>query len=403
MTMNTHTEQEYSKLLEKIAENLDLTPTQYGIATRSYQAVGGHLDADDSMLKPFRPQIIPQGSFRYGTVTKPWLDGEEYDIDLTCKLFILESSISQEYLKKLVGDRLKENADYRRMLAPERRRCWRIQYNEDFRFHLDVVPAIPDSPAYVRQLTAIYGVPPYLAAHALCITDNETWHTDSEFPKSNPEGYALWILERMKVEYERRRAILAGQMKLSVDNVDPFLVKTPLQRVIQLLKRHRDVRYGDDLDKPVSIIITTLAAQSYNNEADLFTALRNVLSRMEQNIGQDYEGNRVILNPVNPLENFADKWQANPRRERLFFEWLRAAQRDFDVLAQKRGFHELAVPLKEFFGDKIVVKSLNEMAEQVRKEREENRLFMESKSGILTSVASVSTVPVLKHSNYGKD
>lgn len=401
--MNTHIDQEYSKILEKIAENLDLTPTQYEIATRSYQAVGGYLDAYDSMLKPFRPQIIPQGSFRYGTVTKPWLDGEEYDIDLTCKLHIHESNITQIYLKKLVGDRLKENANYKRMLAPERRRCWRIQYNEGFRFHLDVVPAIPDSPAYIRQLTEIYGVPPSLATHALCITDNETWHTDLEFPKSNPEGYAMWILERMKVEYERRRAILAGQMKLSVDSVDPFLIKTPLQRVIQLLKRHRDVRYGDDLDKPVSIIITTLAAQSYDNEADIFTALRNVLSRMERNIGRDHAGNRVILNPVNPRENFADKWKANPRREKLFFEWLGAAQRDFNLLAQKRGIHELAIPLKEYFGDKLVVKSLNEMGEHMRREREENRLFMESKSGILTSVASVSTVPVLKHTNYGQD
>lgn len=399
--MTSEIDREYSKILDKIAEKLDLTDTQYEIATRSYQAVTNWLDAPDSPLRPYRPHISPQGSFRYGTVIRPLLEDEEYDVDLTCKLHISESQITQQWLKKAVGDRLKQNDTYKRMLAPEKRRCWRLQYNDQFRFHLDIVPSIPDSVQYIQQLTTLLAVPHSLAIHALCITDNETWHTDIDFPKSNPEGYALWFLQTMKVEFDRRRVLLAEQLKMSVDAVPEYRVKTPLQRVVQLLKRHRDLCYGDNLNAPISIIITTLAAKAYQNETDIFVALRNVLIRMASFIKLDEQGNRVVKNPVNPLENFADKWTENPEKERLFFEWLNRARRDFDLLAQKRGLPELAVPLQQYFGEGVVNKALNEIAEQTLKEREANRLFMAAGTGFLSSQPTPKSVPVTQHNPYG--
>lgn len=399
--MTPEIDREYSKILDKIAEKLDLTDTQYEIATRSYQAVASWLDAPDSSLKPYRPHISPQGSFRYGTVIRPLLDDEEYDVDLTCKLHVSENQITQQWLKKVVGDRLKEHDTYKRMLAPEKRRCWRLQYNDQFRFHLDIVPSIPDSPQYIQQLTTLLAVPRSLAVHALCITDNETWHTGIDFPKSNPEGYALWFLQTMKVEFDRRRMLLAEQLRMSVDDVPEYRVKTPLQRVVQLLKRHRDLRYGDNPNSPISIIITTLAAKAYQNETDIFVALRNVLSRMASFIETDSKGNKVVKNPVNPLENFADKWTENPEKERLFFEWLNRARQDFDQLAQKRGLPELSVPLKAYFGEGVVNKALNEIAEQILKDREANRLFMAAGTGILSSQTAPKSVPVTQHNPYG--
>lgn len=84
--MTPQINREYSKILEKIAANLDITATQYQLAVQRYEAVGNWLDADNSPLKPYKPKITPQGSFRLGTVIKPLLEGEEYDVDLTCKL-----------------------------------------------------------------------------------------------------------------------------------------------------------------------------------------------------------------------------------------------------------------------------------------------------------------------------
>lgn len=400
--MTTQIDREFSKLLESIAKTLDISPTQHKLAVERYQAVGNWLDADNSALKVFRPQIRPQGSFRLGTVIKPLTEDEEYDVDLTCKLIISKSLITQKQLKKIVGDRLKQNEEYKRMLAPEKRRCWRLQYAEVFRFHLDIVPSIPDDQTGVTLLE-LRGVPKVIANNALCITDNETWDYATDFPKSNPEGYALWFYEQMKVEFQRKRVLLADSLKMSVDEVPEFDVKTPLQRVVQLLKRHRDIRYGKNDDKPISIIITTLSALSYENETDVLLALQNVLSRMDTFIERDISGNYLIKNPVNPSENFADKWNENPKKANLFFEWLEEAREDFKVLTLKKGLPEVAIPLKRYFGENVVTMAFNDVAAQRLKEREENKLFMAAGTGILSTQNTPKSIPVTQHRNYGND
>lgn len=69
--------------------------------------------------------------------------------------------------------------------------------------------------------------------------------------------------------------------KAQVDQVTIFKRKTPMQRCIQLLKQHRNQMFGDYDSKPISIIITTLAARAYNGELDVEVALINILNKME--------------------------------------------------------------------------------------------------------------------------
>jgi hypothetical protein len=49
--MTPQIDREYSKILEKIAENLDISITQYEQAKSRYEAVGNWLNAEDSSLK----------------------------------------------------------------------------------------------------------------------------------------------------------------------------------------------------------------------------------------------------------------------------------------------------------------------------------------------------------------
>lgn len=49
---------------------------------------------------------------------------------------------------------------------------------------------------------------------------------------------------------------------------------------------------------------------------------------MEQFI-KERGGTSWVANPVNPEENFADKWAEVPRRKQVFREWLDKARRDF--------------------------------------------------------------------------
>ncbi len=122
--------------------------------------------------------------------------------------------------------------------------------------------------------------------------------------------------------------------KAQVDEIPLFRRKAPLQRAVQLLKRHRDQMYkGDEDRKPISIIITTLAARAYNGEQDIESALASILSKMESLVNPDAPR---VPNPVNPAEDFADRWPMPQHKylqlEENFFLWLRAAKADFSNL-----------------------------------------------------------------------
>lgn len=350
---------DYQAFLDKLTELLDITPAQFQKAKDHYNAVGNWLGKDDSPLNRYNPEIYPQGSFRLGTVIKPISGEDEFDVDLVCKLQLSKNQVTQERLKKMVGDRLKENADYARMLAKEEgRRCWTIDYQETPKFHMDILPAIRDE--YVWLLENKVSID--YAQHAICITDkeNEEYSILSEnWQKSNPIGYANWFRDQMKVQLDAGRKVLAEQRKVSMQDIEEDEVKTPLQRAIQILKRHRDIMFGDDEDRPISIIITTLAAKAYAEESDLLLALRNILDKMHSFI-HTVSGVSVVENPVNPLENFADKWVEHPQREKNFRIWMKKAKEDIIELIEKNGFKNSVENLREVFGKRMVNKALNE-------------------------------------------
>ena len=107
---------QFNEILEEIGNNLDISETQYKFAVQSYQAVGKWLADEKSLLSPYKPEILPQGSFLLGTMIKPVNDSDELDVDLVCKLEGKKANWAQYHLKKIVGDRLKENKTYKEMV-----------------------------------------------------------------------------------------------------------------------------------------------------------------------------------------------------------------------------------------------------------------------------------------------
>jgi len=350
---------ELNLILRDLADELDVPPSKYQDAREHYDAVGGWLGEDDSELAPFDPVIYPQGSFALGTAVQP-LGNDDYDVDAVCLLQMDESEVTQQALKAMVGHRLKRaHSPYKDMLDPRDggRRCWTIKYADASKFHLDVLPAIPDDYRWLLSL----GVPEEWAKHAICITDRETWDTADQWPRSNPRGYVDWFKDRMRTRFEEARRVLAMEKRAEGHEIEDFEVRTPLQRVIQLLKRHRDLRYNGDQDKPVSIIITTLAARAYDNEADLVDAIRSIVPGMRDAIGSR-DGEFWVPNPVDPQENFADKWAENPRKQRVFFEWLDAVEREHAYLLTDRGFEKAGEYLAESYGHREAVAAMAKYA-----------------------------------------
>lgn len=336
-----------NQILRDLSDELDVPPSKYREAKARYDAVGAWLGEDDSELAPYEPTISPQGSFALGTAVRP-LGDDDYDVDAVCLLQLAQHEITQKQLKALVGNRLKHpRSRYKDMIEPEDggRRCWTIQYADASKFHLDVLPAIPDDYGWLVAL----GVPKAWAESAICVTDRKTWGSDPEWPRSNPKGYVAWFKDRMRARLDEAKRALALEKRADIEEIEDFDVRTPLQRLIQILKRHRDVRYNGDEDKPISIIITTLAARAYDNESDLAEAILNVVPRMRASI-EMRDGVWWVPNPVNPSENFADKWAERPRKAELFFQWLDALEREHRNLLTDSGFANVADHLAEGFG-----------------------------------------------------
>lgn len=354
----------HDDILEAMADALDIPPSKFEEAKNRYEAIGNWLDRPESTLADYDPAISPQGSFLLGTVTRPLTDAEEYDVDLGCRLNASKAEFTQKDLKEAVGYEVALYAKAHGMAKPEeRRRCWTLNYAAGAQFHMDIVPALPDAQRYQTKLLEHgYRSLAYDAAltgHAIAITDNTLPHYNQQtedWPQSNPLGYAAWFRSRMRVRLTEAKRAFAQRERTtaSVEDIPDYKVKTPLQRSIQLLKRHRDCMFADDCEhKPISIIVTTLAAHAYNEEPTISAALQSILTGMDRYI-EDRGGVVWVANPVNPAENFADKWAEQPKKRENFYRWLDQARQDFALYLRASTFDKVPELLREHLGAKLV-------------------------------------------------
>jgi len=327
-------------LLDNIGQVLDITQAQHELVEKRYTAVANQLSQEGTQLSLYKPEILPQGSFLLGTMIRPVIEDDELDVDLVCRLTGKKTDWVQKHLKDAVKEQLiSNNDDYRRMLDEEGNRCWTLIYSGD-KFHLDILPALVGNNNHVNLSERSFSNldKSELETISLRITDKREHNFTTEINpnywlKSNPFGYAAWFKERSKIGY--LRTVLLSESVTPLPGYKK--VKEPLVRVVQILKRHRDIMFGGDEHKPISIIITTLAAKAYNKEENVVDALENVLANMQLHMKKVHSQKHYkeiwwIGNPVNEEENFADKWPHESDKEDKFFEWLEKAKNDFAAL-----------------------------------------------------------------------
>lgn len=377
-------EQQLDLILTKIVKEISITATMLDKATKSYEAVGTWLG--DGIEYDVR--ITPQGSMNLGTTNKPISDKDDYDIDLVC---LLENGqkLEAEAIKNIVGNRLKENEVYRKKISEEGegKRCWKMQYDE---FHMDILPCVPKS-NYIE---------PYLTDIRLTHKITAYYYEDCY---SNPYGYRKWFESRMADVLKEAKRAFAAENKLEIENVSAYRVKTPLQKAIQLLKRHRDICFkNNDDDAPISIIINTLAAKAYNGEKNVYEALCTILDHMHEYI-EIKDGVYWVKNPVMEEENFADKWELYPQRKDNFYKWLYQAKEDLiKNPLEAVGIDSLGKLFKESMGEAPVNRAFRSYADDMLNTRKKGRLYSAGlTSGLTTKVTSEAT-KVKGHTFFGK-
>jgi hypothetical protein len=378
-------------ILEEVCQALEPTDSQYDQAKISYEAVAEWLNQSDNPLL-HRLSLYAHGSTALGTTIRP-IGRDDFDVDTICRVSDITEATAPSVLKQLIGDRLREHNIYAAMLE-EKKRCWRLNYQRAF--HLDISPTILN----LRCANGGELVPD---------KSLKTWKP------TNPSGYKALFERRCRLQprFKFTKSI-AADSGIRAD-IEAFpnrkARKGILRRIVQLLKRHRDIMFQHvEADiAPISIIITTLAAQSYefcvekfdfDTELDVVIA---VIRLMPHFIERPVVQGRVIYMVANETtegENFAERWNSEPQRAKAFFQWQARALQDFENLASLEGQDVLTKSLSSSLGDGVVRKVMDARTSAVSDARAATKLFVAPAVGLsLTSSAGAVEVP--RNTNFG--
>lgn len=243
-------------------------------------------------FEQYSPDIFPQGSFKLGTIIRPTTGKDEFDLDFVCLLGKLnKSDINQEELYSLLETALRKQ--YKEPILEPKKRCWRLNFDN---FHVDILPAIQDDNT----------------SQSLLIPDKDkrTWQP------TNPLGYADWFKNKTLLISERSR------VENSIHPIPKQNNDLPLQKIVKIMKYHRNFIFRNDLDnRPISMIVTTLAAKNYDGEQDWTTAFSKICDGIKSE-AQEIINSGILLNPVDSRENFTDAWKKHPKRKENFRIWV---------------------------------------------------------------------------------
>lgn len=281
--------------LNELCEQVQLSETQFNTATKRYHRVGEHLTAADSNLDRLSPEVFPQGSMLLRTTVRPLRKDREvvpFDLDAVCLCNVDPRSMSSKSLYSRIETRLLASADYAKRLSAEPK-CLRLEYEADD-FYLDVVPACkdPQDPAGIRLL----------------IPDRAKW-TEGRQPidtwrSTDPLRFAAWFEAQSEVQV--RGSVNEALASISpVPPQEPTRVKAPLRKVVQLLKRQRDVTFLGDACRPSSILLTTLGGNHYRGQPGLAESMVLVLMGIDGQIRAAGAARIKVPNPVEPREDLA--------------------------------------------------------------------------------------------------
>lgn len=362
-------------LLNRIGEKLQLNHTRTEKAEQSYKAVSEWLKKDEVFFSKYDMNIYPQGSYRLGTSVKP-KSKEEYDLDFVLEVDYDYKIINPEELLNHLERRLKESEVYKDKIE-RKKRCIGINYENDF--HLDVIPALPRD---------------YFKGDNLKISDRKL----AAWLDSNPKGYIKWF----ESKYISQKIILEKALDIEeLPSKVPYSFIQPLQRIVQLVKRHRDIFFEKQKDNsPRSVVLTTLAAEYYNAWESESEAMLNVLENIKKEIDTNPYGKIVIVNPSDPNEKFSDLWDDKPHLYTYFKHFINTFYTNLKQLTQTQGIDKIGKQLETMFGESISREVITEQTEYIDDLRKSGKLGM-NVLGTLTSSNLSKTISVQRNTFYG--
>ena len=183
---------------------------------------------------------------------------------------------------------------------------------------------------------------------------------------SSPIPYANW-LEKASQQFisfaESQHLSCEAATQEPLPHYQDYLEDNPLRATIKLLKRHRDewaIRTKNEKYRPISAIITTLAALAYLEivEEPQSTPLRplDAIIRIVQKMTKFIDVRRseyFVCNPEDPGENFAEKWNRQGDGQfyyQTFQQWHKNAITSMSLGLESFSAKDFAEAITKSFG-----------------------------------------------------
>jgi hypothetical protein len=396
-------------LLADVAIRIQLSPTNYRLATKRMEALADWLDREGSELAGLVQLVYAQGSMAVNATIASCLTNDEFDIDLIAQLKLAPGTTPQECLDMLYRAIRGEKGSRYYLMTKRNTRCVTVEYAD---MHVDITPA-----------ELVDGREPRVS---------HIFHHRPEEPENsgtrvwaNPFGFAEWFnaVTPRAVQFEeffeaRSRAmepIFEAAETEDVPEQIPAYLKPPAVIALQLIKRFRNVRYDTRRGRrPPSVMLACLIAQFGGASGKPFAELLHQARALARYFGEhQIRMQRVhVVNPKCPEDIFSDRWPATLDDQKQFLDDLKFLVIQLERLERGADLETIADVFAHLFGEDVSQSVVREFSEASGRSIASGRVQTESgtgridlrRSGIVTTAAapvieSVRAAP--RHTFYG--
>lgn len=317
---------ELNKYLNMAGYSLQLPDKKIEELNNNYKALSNYIANKHKLAQTEEYSIYQQGSFAIDTAIKP-LKNDSFDVDVIVEFDMNKSEITPMDFYKQLYKTFKEGKYSDKV--EEYRNCIRINYDNNY--HFDIMPAIPL--AYNSE--------------SLYVPDKKK----TDWVVRAPKSYVKWFNDQAK-KMQLRDSFSHGEV-IPLKKPEPYELKPTLNRIVQLLKRARDIYFKDyDDNYPQSIVLTTLAAEFYDGNTSLYDSFLSIVKKMKSL--KDSNSRFDVFNPGSKgRENFTEKW----KRKTIYYENFSSfVDYIYDNLLKMKNNSTFKSSFTNLFGDSITDK-----------------------------------------------
>lgn len=386
-------------LLQQIAERVQLSATDYGIAVDHYEAVNDWLARPGAPLASVFTGLYPQGSMAIGATIASRLNNDEFDIDVIAELDIEPTTAPALVLDRLFDAMNGVSGSRYHGKVVRRSRCVTVEYD---RMHLDITPAVRLFDREDRTSVIFHANETEAAEHHRHIV-------------ANPWGFAQWFQD----ETPQVREIVEAVLRKSADPVpdqQDVMDKSLALISLQLLKRWRNKCYDNREGRsPPSVVLAYFVALNAGGGHDLFSELRNQAAALYDVFAQAEREPKLVgvINPRCETDVLTDRWPGDRAHQQVFLRDLIALNTALDEVENDPTVETCSKVFGLLFGENVTRVVVEDFQKQFSERARAGGLFSGGGTAGLALGASglgrvapaviraPTVAPIPRHTDFG--